>query len=343
MKLSLNREIARRLAIPIAALTVLTLVGMTGYHLLERMSALDALYMSVITISTVGFAEVQELSAGGRIFTIGLIVTGGLVVAFSLGSIGEYLFSGEWQKHIKQRRRQKMLDQLNNHFIVCGFGRAGRNVARELHDEGLEIVVIEPKAGKAEAGEAAGYTVVTGDAAQESNLREAGIERARGLVTCASSDAENVFIVLTARSMRKDLKIVARADMEESEPKLLSAGADRVILPYRITGRRVMTMMLRPAVADFLEEITHTGGRELLLEQVVVAEGSPLIGESLRELHATLDVDVAILAWKTPGDPVQERPQPGAIIEAGALLIALGTEQHLQRLAKQAGGPVTVA
>ena len=236
-----------------------------------------------------------------------------------------------------------MLEQLNNHFIVCGFGRAGRNVARELHDEGLEIVVIEPNTEKAEAVEAAGYALVTGDAAQESNLREAGIDRARGLVTCASSDAENVFIVLTARSLRKDLKIVARADMEESEQKLLSAGANGVILPYRITGRRVMTMLLRPAVADFLEEITHTGGRELLLEQVVVAEGSLLIGESLGELHATMDVDVAILAWKTPGGQVQERPKPGAIIVAGALLIALGTEQHLRTLTEKAGGRVSEA
>lgn len=343
MKLSLNREIARRLAMPVMALSALTLAGMAGYQLIEGMTALDALYMSVITISTVGYGEVQDLSLAGRIFTIGLIVTGGLVVAFSLGSIGEYLFSGEWQNHIKQRRRQKMLDQLNNHFIVCGFGRAGRNVARELHDEGLEIVVIEPKGGKAEAIEAAGYVVVTGDAAQESKLREAGIERARGLVTCASSDAENVFIVLTARSMRKGLKIVARADIEESEQKLLSAGANRVILPYRITGRRAMTMLLRPDVADFLEEITHTGGRELLLEQIVVADGSSLIGESLGELHATLDVDVAILAWKTPGNPVQERPQPGAIIEEGALLIALGTEQHLRTLTEKAGGRVSEA
>jgi voltage-gated potassium channel len=177
-----------------------------------------------------------------------------------------------------------------------------------------------------------GDLAVQGDAADESKLMEAGIVRARGLVAAARSDAENVFIVLTARSLRADLAIVARADVEESEPKLLRAGATRVILPYHITGRRLVTMLVRPDAADFLDEVSHTSGMELLLEQVEVSPGSALVGRTIAETWAAHTLDVTVLACKTVEGQWSTRPQGNSVVRAGSRLIALGTVDHLQKL-----------
>lgn len=225
-----------------------------------------------------------------------------------------------------------MLAQISNHIIVCGYGRVGRNVAEELKAEGLPFVVIDVNPDKAAALNEAGVLALQGDAAQESNLRQAGIERARGLVAAAKSDAENVFIVLTAHSLRPELPIVARAEFEESEPKLRRAGASRVILPYHIAGKRMVTMLVRPDVADFLDEVSHASGLELLLEQVPLAAASPLIGRTLGDLQASHRLDVTVLACKMADGRLNTRPAPETVLEAGCQIIALGTLGDLQRL-----------
>ena len=208
-----------RFAPMVIGLVVLPAIGVAGYCWIENWSLLDALYMTVTTLATVGYGETHPLSTGGRIFTMGLIVSGGALAAFALTQLAQIVFSGEWRRHWEDTRRLRMLAELSNHIIVCGYGRVGRNVVEELKAEGLPFVVIDLNPDKVARVQETGALAVHGDAAHESKLKEAGIDHARGLVAAAKSDAENVFIVLTARSLRPDLSIVARADVEESEPK----------------------------------------------------------------------------------------------------------------------------
>jgi len=326
----------RRFLPMVIALVVLPVVGTVGYRWIEDMNTLDALYMTITTISTVGFGEVKPLSPAGRIFTMGLIVSGVGLAAYSLSNLAHIIVTGEWRAHWEHRRQVRLLSKLTNHIIVCGYGRVGRRVVTELRDEGLPFVVIDLSADKIAQLEAEGHLGLLGDAAHDTNLRSAGIERARGLIASAKSDAENVFIVLTARSLRADLSIVARADFEESEPKLLRAGANKVILPYHITGRRMVTMLVRPDVADFLDEVSHTGGLELLLEQIQVRPGSTLIAKTVAQLQSMTGVDLTVIACKPAGGTLKMRPNGDFTIEANMQLMALGTGDQLKNLMKLA-------
>lgn len=332
-----SRQRFRDRFVPIVAgLVVLPAVGILGYRLIEGWSWLDATYMTVITLSTVGYTEVHALSTHGRLFTMGLIVSGGVLAAFSLTQLAQIFFSGEWRRYWETQKRGHMLSKLTDHMIVCGYGRVGRNVVSELRAENMPIVVIDKDPAKTELLQDAGVLAVLGDAADEANLKAAGIERARGLVAAAKSDAENVFIVMTARSLRAEMSIVARADVEESEPKLLRAGANRVILPYHITGRRLVTMLLRPDVADFLDEVTRASGMELVLEQVHVTPGCVLAGQTLAEAQSKHQFDVIVLGCKNLDGTWNYRPHGSTVVKADSELIALGTVEHLQRLAEVA-------
>ncbi len=322
----------------VAGLLVLPAIGVAGYCWIEGWPVLDALYMTVITLSTVGYTEVHPMSSAGRIFTMGLIAGGGVLAAYALTQVAQIVFSGELRSSWVAQKRRRMLAELSQHFIVCGYGRVGRNVVTELQSEQLPFVVIEPQPEKVAAVQASGALAVQGDAAVEGVLRQAGIERARGLVACAKTDADNVFIVLTARSLRPDLIIVARADVEESEAKLRRAGASRVILPYHITGRRMVTMLVRPDVADFLDEVSHTSGLELVLEQIQIAPTSPLAGLALAVAQARHDFDVTVLACKHADGQWNTRPHSETVVQPGCQLIALGTLPNLQKLLALARG-----
>lgn len=327
----------RHFLLMILALLVLVAIGTVGYRLLEGMETIDAVYMTVITISTVGYGEVKTLSPMGRLFTIGLIVSGGGIAAYTFSSTATFLMSGEWRSHLERKKRIRMLAQLSNHVIVCGYGRVGRNVAQELKAEGLPFVVIDPNPEKIAGIQEDGFLALHGNASNEQHLKEAGIDRSRGLVAAANSDAENVFIVLTARSMRKDMLIVARANYEESEPKLIRAGADRLILPYRIAGHRMVTMLVRPDVANFLDEITHATGLELLLEQVHLKPTSPLVGKTLAQAQLRGKLGITVLACKPLGEKPDTKPGPDTVLQADAQIIALGTRNQLRELEKLAG------
>lgn len=328
----------RRFLFPIFTLVVLLGVGTAGYRWLESLEPVDALYMTVITISTVGFGEVRPLSPMGRLFTIGLIFCGGGLVAYTLTDVATFLLSGTWRANWEQKRRLYMLKQLSNHIIVCGYGRVGRHVAHELKDEGIPFIVLDPNPEKIAHIRDTGYLGLQGNAAEETNLKEAGIDRARGLVAAANSDAENVFIVLTARSMRKDLLIVARANFEESEPKLLRAGANKLILPYRIAGRRMVTMLVRPEVADFLDEVAHTSGLELLLEQIQLMPTSPLVGQTLAQAQLPGKLGITIIGYKLPNGKLNMKIGPDTVLHANTQIFALGTPERLQALIQLAHG-----
>ncbi len=336
MNRSTRQRLFDRFGPIVIGLIVLPTIGVVGYLWIEGWSFLDALFMTVITLSTVGYGEVRSLSTGGRIFTMGLIVSGGILAAYALTQLAQLLFSGEWRRHWEHQKRHRMMAELSNHVIVCGYGRVGRNVVEELKSEGLPFVVVDLSLENVARVREAGALAIVGDAAHDAILREAGIDRARGLVAAAKSDAENVFIVLTARSLRADLSIVARADIEESEPKLLRAGANRVILPYHIAGRRLVTMLVRPDVADFLDEVSHASGMELVLEQIQIMVGSALAGQTLGDAQARHQIDVTVLACKTADGLWNCHPRGATVVEPNTRLIALGTPEHLQKLARLA-------
>jgi voltage-gated potassium channel len=338
---AVQKRALRRFIAALSALIMLLIVGTAGYRILggEEWSLTEAFYMAVITVSTVGFGEVEELSGSERLFTVLLIIGGGGLAAYSLGSVAEFLLSGEWRAHLEYRRWQRMLARLSQHIIVCGYGRVGRHVAQGLDYEGLSFIVIDPDPKKIAALQEMGYLGLQGNAADEDDLKEAGIERAQGLIAAANSDAENVFIVLTARGLRPDMNIVARANYEASETKLLRAGANRVILPYSIAGRRMVTMMMRPDVADFLDEVAHTSDLELLLDQIYIAPNSPLVGQTLAQMQMRHHLDVTVLACRIPGGPMNTRPGADTVLKEHAQLVVIGTRDQiltLTRLAEEA-------
>jgi voltage-gated potassium channel len=326
-----RRRISRRFSITLVTLLGLLVVGVSGYRLLEGMNFVDALYMTITTITTVGFGEVQPLSPLGRLFTIGLIVGGVSIAAYALGSAAQFVVSGDWQTYLQERRRRHMLEQLNDHIIVCGYGRVGKSVVHQLCAEKLQFVVIETEAERMLHLRELGHLALHGNAANEELITAAGINRARGLVACAGTDAENVYIVLTARGLRPDLNIIARANYEESEAKLLRAGANRVMLPFNIAGRRMVTMLVRPEVADYLDVISHTSDLELLVEQISVAETSGLANKTLAEAELGPRWGVTVLACAAQGR-MNLRPGAATLIEPGMRLIVLGTRDQLQEV-----------
>lgn len=331
----------RRLWIAAASLLGLVTFGVTGYRLIEDMPFLDALYMTVTTVTTVGYGEVRPLSDAGRIFTMTLILLGVIVATYSLTTTATFLFAGEWRRFWQAQRRDRMIEHLHQHVIVCGYGRVGRHVVDELRLEGIPFVVIDPHPDKIIELDQAGYLAVCGDAAQEANLHAAGIGRARGLIASAHSDAENVFIVLTARALRADLTIVARADFEESEPKLHRAGANKVIRPNHLAGRRMVGMLTRPEVADFLDEVTHTGGLELLVEQIPVAVNSDLAGLTLAEARRRHCLEITVLAVKQPDGRFLTRVDGDTVLVPRSILIAVGTQSQLAATMRPAGAGLT--
>ena len=326
-----RRRLSRRFSITLVTLIGLLIVGVSGYHLLEGMNFIDALYMTITTITTVGFGEVQPLSPVGRLFTIGLIIGGVSIAAYALGSAAQFVVSGDWQTYLQERRRRRMLEQLNDHIIVCGYGRVGKSVVHQLCAEKLQFMVIETNAELLLHLRELGHLALHGNAANEELLKAAGIDRARGLVACAGTDAENVYIVLTARGLRPDLNIVARASYEESEAKLLRAGANRVMLPSNIAGRRMVTMLVRPEVADYLDVISHASDLELLVEQITIAETSILAHKTLAEAELGPRWGITVLACATHGR-MNLRPGADTAIEPGTRLIVLGTRDQLQEL-----------
>ncbi len=322
----------------LVALVVLLGVGTVGYRWLEGMEPADALYMTVITISTVGFGEIKPLSQLGRLFTIGLIVSGALIAVYGLSTATEFVLSGEWREHLAKERRRKMLAQLRNHIIVCGYGRVGRQVVHELQAECLPFVVIDPDPATVTHLQGLGHFVMQGNAADEATLREAGIEHARGLIAAVNADAENVFIVLTARGINPHLHIVARANYEASESKLLRAGANRVISPYRMAGRRMVTMIARPDVADFLDEVSHIGSEELVLEQITISPACKLVGQTLADAQLKERIGVTLLACRMPGSPTRITPTGSTKIQAHMQMLALGSREQTQTLLRLARG-----
>jgi len=313
-------------------LALILLVGTLGYVLLEGWPVLDALYMTIITITTVGFGEVNVVSSAGRIFTICIIFMGMGIMAYSLGMVAQIMVETQVRTILGRRKLGKELRSIKNHYILCGFGRIGKIIAKGLKSQGIPLVVIDQSPESKEILEDQNVPHIIGDGTSDDVLMEAGIERAKGLVTVVLSDADNLFITMTARGLNPKLYIVSRAEDEATEKKLMRAGANKVVLPYLIGGMRMVHTILRPAVMDFIDFTMHQANMELKLEELLVGETSRLNGVSLINSGIRKEMNVIIVAVRKTGGEMVFNPSSETLIEAGNTLIALGPAKDLDRL-----------
>lgn len=322
-----------RFRIPILLLGLAIGGGTAGYHLIEGWGFLDALYMTVTTLTTVGFREVQPLSTAGRLFTIGLVLFGVVTLFTSIAIVAQIAMSGELGEPLRRRRMQKRIDDLRDHYVLCAYGRVGRAAAEEFRLLGESYVIIEQQQALERLLTNDGAPYLVADPTEEAVLQQAGIERARGLVCAVDSDAINVYITLTARSLNPKLSIVARASNPESVDQLQRAGADRVISPYVISGKRMASLALQPSVVEFFDMVTVAP--DLRLEEIVIRPNAPLDGATVAEATNSKN-KTTILAVKKTGADLIPTPGPDLQLGAGDLVVALGPVKVLAELAGKA-------
>jgi voltage-gated potassium channel len=318
----------------------LVVAGTVGYTLIEGWPLLDALYMTVITLSTIGYGETHPLSTAGRVFTM-LLILGGVYVFLSAAmAIIRTIVSGEMAELLGKQQMERTLSKMKDHILVCGFGRMGRLVGREFSRQNVPFVVIDESAEALRDFNLMQGVSVVGDATTDEVLKHAGVERARGLVTVMDSDADNLFVTMSARILNSKLYIVARVEDLQSEKKLLRAGANRVVSPYQIGGTRVAQAVLRPTVVDFIELATRTEHIELQMEECLIAAHSSLVAKSLRESRVREILQVIIVAIKKQAGHMQFNPPADAVLEQGDILIAMGHKEQLDRLDQLALGEI---
>jgi len=305
-------------------------IGTLGYAVFFGWSASDALFMTMITLTTVGFKEVRDLvTFPERLWTMVLAVTGVAIIYGTIGIVAETIISEAASGRREVRRMRESVATLQGHFVVCGYGRVGATVAREFAHTGEPLVVIDILPASLERAAKAGLLVVEGDATDDATLRAAGVDRAKGLVTCIDSDANNVYVTLSARAMNASLFIVARANTEGAEAKLAHAGADRVVSPYTNAGRRIAELAVRPHVADYIDAALSHGNLTFSLEDIEIPPGSTLIGRTVGALRADGAVTLAILRADGAYEP--NPPEARALAE-GERVIASGSTEALARL-----------
>lgn len=304
--------------------------GTVGYAFLEGWDVFDSFYMTIITLTTVGFGEVHPLSRIGKLFTVALIIGGVGTVFYVLSTGAKFLMEGEFEEIFGRKRLEKRIKELKDHFIVCGYGRMGKIICRELREKGISFVVVEKMPERLPAGE--GFLIIEGDATKDEVLKEVGIERAKGLISVLPTDAENLYVVLSARVLNTTLTIVARAGDEGSEQKLLRAGADRVVSPYYIGGLRIAHTVLKPAVVDFIEFATKSGNIDLQMEEITIQENSGLVGLTLDDSGIGRDLGIIVVAIKEGSGEMRFNPTYKTAIRTGDTLIALGEISKLKAL-----------
>jgi voltage-gated potassium channel len=331
------KQLTNRFVILLILIVVVYLIGTAGYILIEQYSPLDALYMTAITLTTVGFSEVRPLSSAGRIFTILLIVTSVGLVAIALATFSQILLTPGIGEHLRRNRMLRQIDRMSGHYIVCGFGSLGRSVADTLASNQQPVVVIESRLETAEQAREMGFLVIEGDATLDKHLRQAGLEKARGLISCTQSDPDNLLIVFSGRAISPDIYIVSRALTEDAETKLMRAGANKVISPLILGGRHMANLAMRPSVMEFLELFTVGGELELALEEVRVGSRSPLIGQTSSEADIRQRTGATLVSFRR-GPEQASRPISGETrFQAGDRLIAVGTIEQLAALDTVAG------
>lgn len=315
------------------------IVGTLGYMVFEGWSFVDAFYMTVISITTVGYGEVRELDASGRLWTVFVLFSGIGVLFYGVVAFVELAVEGTLRRSMGKRRMKSAITRLQNHYILCGYGRVGRQVAEELAQDGVDFVVIERDSESAEECAQRGHLELLGDASEDEVLEEAGIRKAKGLISALDSDTANVFVTLSARKLNPNLFIVAGASVDESAVKLEIAGADRTLSPYSVGGRRLASLATRPSVMDFLDVVVR-GSRdiEFRLEEFSITEGSPVAEHTIGELSVFKQTGARILAILSEDRRFTTNPSADDRIRSEDTLIVLGTPSQIEELERLIGG-----
>ena len=324
-----STKLKNRIVLSIILLILTVATGTSGYVFIEGWNIFDSFYMTVITLSTVGYEELHPLSTGGRVFTIFLIFSGLGTVAYVLNYAIRFVLEGEIQEVLGRRRMEKRIKELRNHYIVCGYGRMGLIICKELKSSNIPFLVIESEAVELDADD--DLIIIQGDATKDDNLKAAGIERAKGLVSVLPSDAQNLYVVLSARGLNSSLHIVARASEDGAEQKLLRAGATKVVSPYHIGGVRIAHSILKPSIVDFIEFATMSGNLELQMEEIPINPASSLSGIPLDKTDIGKKLGVIVVAIKR-GEEMMFNPTSKTVLGPEDTLIALGEAGKLKML-----------
>src|SRR5437764_5039084 len=317
------------------ALTAVMVIGTAGYHYIEGWPWFDGFYMVVTTLTTIGYQEVHPLSHTGRVFNVFVILSGVSLLLLGVGALSQALLEFELQSFFGRRRMEREIGRLDGHYIICGLGRVGRSVARELSRKPVPFVILENNEAKRQRFTSENWLVLAGDATQEQTLREAQIERARGLIAATTTDATNLYIVLTARGLNPRPKIIARASEDAAEKHLLTAGANSGLSPYSFAGQRIAQSLLRPHVVSFLDTATTHLGMDLEIGEVHITSGSMFAGKTLESSRIRQERGVIVLAIKRR-DAMRLNPPPDKRIEADDYLIAMREPAQLRQLEQTA-------
>ncbi len=308
-------------------------LGTLGYRLIEGWRWLDSAYMTVITLATVGFMEVEPLSDRGRLFTISLILIGAISLAYVANSFAEALIQGYFQEGIRSRKQQRLIKRLSEHYILCGFGRTGQQIASEFWAEGIEFVVVDFSPDDVDAARQCGYVVIQGDATLDESLVRAGVSRAVCLVAALPSDAENLYTILSAKALNPEIRAIARANTQEALQKLQRGGADVVISPYITGGKRMAAAALRPQVMDFVDGILSGADRSFYMEEFLLsASYCPCVGQTLRDANLRAQSGALVLAIRRADGTLEAGPTADTHIKESDTLICMGTDEQLRTL-----------
>jgi voltage-gated potassium channel len=334
----MSSRLVHRVLLIVGLLCVTLLIGTIGFVLIEHYSWFEGFYMTLNTVTTIGYQELRPLSHAGRVFNSFLILFGVSALFISFGAMTQTVIELELQDRYGKRRKKHMIDQLRNHFIVCGFGRVGRNASYEIQQARAPFLVMDRSEQRVARAIAAGMLAVVADATSDDNLRQAGVLRARGLIAALPSDAENLFIILSAKALNPGLTVVTRASEEEAGEKLRRAGADTVFTPYAMAGRQLADALLRPHVVEFLDFAGSNIAGGITTEQVCVRPGTPLAGKTITKLPELYRGDVILLAIRRQAGETIFNPPPESQIYAGDYLIVMGERPSLQKLEQLLAG-----
>lgn len=322
----------RRLVVAAVAVLLILAMGTVGFVLIENAGWFDSLYMTIVTVTTVGYSEIIPLGTGGRVLNIFVLLFGVGTILYVASVLAEYLLSGQLGGVIGQRRMNRQIAGMSGHYVVCGYGRTGENVVAELRHAGKDVVVVDSSEVEIARAVGDGYLAIQGDSGHDETLRLAGIERAAGLVAAVAPDASVLMAVLSARTLNPEINIVARAEHADSESKLRSAGADRVISIHRIAGHRLANMVVRPEVAEFLEVVLMDHEVEVEMDMVRLAAQSPFDEVMLGETGLIERTAANIVGVRKRGGTMTVLATPGTVLNSSDVLVAIGSRQQLDGL-----------
>ena len=331
MKFSLVRP--DKLKVALFGLLLIIIVATLGYHFIEGWDFTDSIYTAIVTLSTVGYGDFSPQTWEGKLFTVILIIFGVGTMFYTVVLLAETMVETRLRALTGRGRLKKMITKMKNHYIICGCGRIGHLICQELKADKIDFVVIDNNPEVIQGIEEEGFVYYRGDATQDKSLINAGIKRAKGIVCVLPTDAENLYVILTAKELNQDIFILSRSEEEESEHRLLRAGADRVMSPYTLGGMRMAMAILRPAMLDFIEITTRRQSLELRMEEMPVCDGSPIIGKSLEESEIRHNYGLIIVAVKKDSGKMIFNPLASYIIEKGDKLIAMGEDENVKRFA----------